>query len=90
LGASRAKNTALQALYFRVKRHRGHKKSVVAVAHQILRIGYHIMQRETVYQELGADYFDQRHRERTVRRHIRQLEQLGYRVTLAEPVEQLG
>jgi transposase len=90
LGASRTKNTALQALYFRVKRHRGHKKSVVAVAHQILRIGYHIMQRETVYQELGADYFDQRHRERTVRRHIRQLEQLGYRVTLAEPVEQLG
>ena len=64
LAASRANRTALQARYQRVKRHGGHKKAVVAVAHQILEIAYHIMRDGTTYQELGADYFDRRHRER--------------------------
>jgi transposase len=85
LAASRAKHTALQALYFRIKRHRGHKKAVVAVAHQVLQICYHVMQQGTDYQELGPDYFDRRHRDRTVQRHLRQLEQLGYQVMLVEP-----
>ena len=40
---SRANRTALQARYLRVKRHRGHKKAVVAVGHQILEIAYYIM-----------------------------------------------
>ena len=37
---------------------------------------------ETVYREDGPDYFDRRSRDRVVRRHLRHLEQLGYRVTL--------
>lgn len=82
--AARAKQTALQARYFRVKRHRGHKKAVVAVGHQILEIAYFIMRDGVTYQELGADYFDRRNRERTMRRHVRHLESLGYRVTLEE------
>ena len=83
LAASRAKATALQARYQRVKRHQGHKKAVVAVGHQILEIAYHMMRNGTTYQELGADYFDRR-QERAIRRHVRQLEALGYRVTLDE------
>lgn len=85
LAASRANRTALQALYFRVKSHRGHKKAIVAVAHQLLRISYHVMADDTPYQELGPDYFDHRHRERAIRRHIRSLEQLGDQVLLTEP-----
>ncbi len=34
------------------------------------------------YQELGADYFDRRHAQRAVQRHVRQLEALGYQVTI--------
>ena len=40
------------------------------------------MQGEVTYEELGADYFDRRHAERAVRRHVRQLEALGFRVTI--------
>jgi len=29
-----------------------------------------------------ADYFDRRHSERAVRRHVRQLEALGFHVTI--------
>jgi transposase len=75
----------LQARYYRVKRHRGHKKAVVAVAPQILEIAYYIMRDGVTYHELGADYFDRRHKERAVRRHVRQLEALGSRVTVEAP-----
>ena len=74
--------TALQARYRRVKRHRGHKKAIVAVGHQMLEIAYYIMRDEVTYQELGADYFLRRDAERATRRHVRQLEALGYHVTI--------
>jgi transposase len=82
LASTRAKGTALQARYVRVKRHRGHKKAIVAVGHQMLEIAYYILRDGVTYQELGADYFARRDRDRTVRRSVRQLEALGYRVTL--------
>jgi transposase len=84
LAASRATRTALQARYQRVKRHRGHKKAVVATGHQLLVIAHHILAKGMTYQELGGDYLDTRHRERAIRRHVKRLEQLGYRVTLQE------
>lgn len=79
---TRAKGTALQARYYRVKRHRGHKKAIIACGHQILEIAYYILRDGVTYAELGADYFDRRDRERTTKRHVRQLEALGFKVTL--------
>jgi hypothetical protein len=43
------------------------------------------MRDDTTYTELGAAYFDRRNQERTKLRCLRQLEALGYRVTLADP-----
>jgi transposase len=82
LGAMRKNGSALQAQYHRIKRHRGHKKAVVAVGHQILEIAYYIMRDGVTYHELGADYFDRRHTERAVRRHVKQLEALGFHVSI--------
>jgi hypothetical protein len=42
-GASRVKNSALQARFRRVLRHRGPKKAVAAVAHALLRATYHVL-----------------------------------------------
>ena len=81
--AARAKDTALQALYARVKSHRGHKKAVVAVGHQILEIAYYVMRDGATYQELGPGYFDQRRKERVIKRHLKQLEALGVTVTIS-------
>jgi transposase len=85
LAASRAAGTALQARYQHVKTHRGHKKAVVAAGHHLLVIAYHVLAKDMTYQELGADYFDRLYRDRAIRRRIKQLEQLGYKVTLEEP-----
>jgi transposase len=82
LAATRKNGSALQVRYHRVKRHRGHKKAVVALGHQILEIAFYVMRDGVTYQELGADYFDKRHAERAVRRHVRQLEALGFHVTI--------
>jgi hypothetical protein len=60
----------------------GKKKAAVAVGHSILRIVYYLLQRDTTYQELGASYFDERHRDRVERRLVHRLEKLGFEVTL--------
>lgn len=82
LASTRARGTALQARYYRIKRHRGHKKAIVAVGHQILEIAYYLMRDDVTYAELGPDYLARRDRDRTTRRHVKQLEALGYVVTL--------
>jgi transposase len=84
-GAARAKATALHARYLRVRRNRGHKKAILAVGHQILEIAYFVMRDGCTYRELGAAYFEHRHRERTKFRCLRQLQELGYNVTLVDP-----
>jgi len=82
LGATRTKNSAVAARYRRIMRRRGHKKAIVAVAHSLLVTAYHVLARQTTYQELGADYYDRRHTERVTRRAIQALEEQGYHVTL--------
>jgi transposase len=82
LGAIRHGRGALAARYRRIMRHRGHKKAVIAVAHAILVVVYHLLSRHTTYHELGDDYYDRRHAERAMRRAVQALERQGYRVTL--------
>jgi transposase len=77
----------LGAQYRRLARRRGRKKALVAVAHSILVIAYHILKEGTTYRDLGHDYFDQRDTARLQRRLIARLEALGLRVTV-EPLAQ--
>jgi transposase len=81
--AARTKDSALSARHRRIMRHRGYNRAVFAVGHEILIIAYHLIARGTTYRELGSDYFDRRHTERTIRRCVRTLGQLGHSVTLS-------
>jgi transposase len=81
--AARTKNTYLRAQYVQIKRRRGHRKAIVAVAHSILIAAYHILKDELPYQDLGGDYFARRaDPEHITKRLIAQLERLGHNVTL--------
>ena len=55
-----------------------------AVGRSILVIVWHLLSDENAhFQDLGADYYDQRRGPETIKRsHVRQLEALGYKVTL--------
>jgi transposase len=83
--AARTKGTYLSALYQRLARRRGRKRAIVAVAHAMVVSAFHMLSRNEPYQELGADYFDQRQRHQLVDRLARRLEHLGYQVQL-EPL----
>lgn len=54
----------------------------MAVAHSILVIAYHLIQRQEDYRELGGDYFDKRRPETTAKHLIKRLEALGYLVAV--------
>lgn len=80
--AAHMKNTYLAAQYHRLAGRRGQKKAIVAVAHSILVIAYHIIKRKEPYRDLGGDYFDKRRPEATAKRLMKRLEQLGFQVTV--------
>jgi transposase len=77
-------NTFLGERYRRIARRRGTKKAIVAVGRSILVIVWHLLADPTVrFHDLGAGFYDTRiNAERTKRNHVRQLEALGYKVTL--------
>jgi transposase len=77
-------NTFLGERYRRIARRRGAKRAIVAVGRSILVIVWHLLSDPTVrYRDLGPGFYDTRiNAERTKRNHIRQLEALGYKVTL--------
>jgi len=76
------KDNDLSAFYHRRARRHGKPKAIMALSHKVLVIIYHILRTKKPYADLGAEYFDQRDRERIERHHIHRLEQLGYTVTL--------
>ena len=83
--AAGAKGTYFAAQYARLRGRRGAARATVAVGHSILTAAYHILERREPFRELGADYFRRRHsREQQTRRLVRQIEALGYQVTVVE------
>jgi transposase len=82
-GAIRNKQSALAAQYRRIAARRGDKRAIIAVAHSILVIAYHVITRQEPYRELGADYLDRGNPDAKAKRLIRQMEQLGFTVTVA-------
>lgn len=84
--AGQRKDHYLGAQYRRLAARRGKQRAAIAVAHSILVIVYHMLQRGTEYVELGGDYFDKRNQQQVEQRLVKRLEQLGYKVTLQPAV----
>ncbi len=80
--AGRSKTTYLGAQFRRIAARRGKRRAVIAVAHTILVIAYHVLTRKEAYSDLGATYFDELDRQAVERRLVRRLERLGYQVEL--------
>ena len=80
--ASHTKDTFLSAQYHRLAPRRGKKRALVAVAHSILVICFHLIDRKQDYHELGADHADRQKPEATVRRLVSRLTRLGFEVYL--------
>jgi len=77
-------DTFLGERYRRIARRRGAKKAIVAVGRSILIIIWHLLSDpDARFHDLGPGFYDTRiDAERRKRNHVRQLEALGYKVTL--------
>lgn len=77
-------NTFLGERYRRIVKRRGKLKALVAVARSILVIIWHLLADPTArFRDLGSDYHTNRiDKDRKARNHIRQLQALGFTVTL--------
>lgn len=80
--AVRTKNTYLAAQYRRLAPRRGRKRALVALAHTILTIIYHMLKRKEPYHDLGGNYFDEHDRQAVEKRLVGRLRKLGYEVAL--------
>jgi len=83
--AARTRHSSLGAQYRRLAARRGAQRAILAVAHAMLVIAYHVIARREPYRELGADYFDRQQPAATANRLARRLRRLGYTVTFAMP-----
>jgi transposase len=83
-GATMKKNCYLSSQYFRLVKRLGRKKALVAVAHSLLVIIYHVLQSDQTYTELGGDYFDRHHVEQQRDYYLRRLQMLGLKITVEE------
>ena len=82
--AARTKGSYFQSLYHRLRSRRGAKKAIGAVAASLLTTIYHMLKNGTLYEDLGANYFDQKSKERQAMRLINRLHTLGYQVHIEQ------
>ncbi len=82
MNAARNKDSYLGAGYRRLAARRGKGKALVATQHSILASIWHMAQTGALYEDLGPDHYTHLQPLQTKRRAIRQLQELGYTVTL--------
>jgi hypothetical protein len=89
-----------RAQFHRIKARRGGKKAIGAAAASLLPTIYHMLKDGALYQDLGANHFDKRHKTASTRHLVQRRQNLGFAVQLtpepppnrsrcAGPVEQL-
>jgi len=82
--AGHKKDCYLSAMYHRLAGKRGKKRALIAVARTILQSCYHMIQRGTRYQDLGANYYEMRNPEGLAKHLVKRIEKLGFAVTIAK------
>jgi hypothetical protein len=71
-------------MYRRIAARRGKNVACVAVARTILEICYHMIKDNTRFEELGPDYFDEQNRIAIMKRSVKRLESLGFKISIED------
>ena len=81
--AARSKGTYLASHHWQIRGRRGEAKAIGATRHDILVAYYHIVRDRVPHRELGPDWLARRYSpEHRARRLLRQLEALGFNVSV--------
>lgn len=79
--STRTKGTYLRSKYDSLVGRRGKKRALVAVGHKIIIAAYFILQNKESYKELGGSFLDKKNKDKQIKRHLRQLRDLGVDVS---------
>jgi hypothetical protein len=77
---SGVKDSYFHAQYHRLRSRRGPKKAIGAVASSLLTTAYHMLKSGTLYQDLGANHFNHRAKDKQALHLIHRLKNLGFNV----------
>ena len=72
--------SALGAFYRRMKARLGPAKAITATAHKIARIIYSMLKSQTEYNDPGANYYEEKYKERAIKNLKRKASQLGLQI----------
>ena len=78
--AVRTKNSYYQAKYYSLKARRGAKRAIVAIAHRLAKVIFHIIKYGENFQDLGPDYLVQLNVAGTLARIQKMAEKIGCKV----------
>jgi transposase len=84
--STRKKDCYLASQFRRLSTRRGMKRAIIAVAHSMLIIGYHMLKTKQAYQELCGNYLDRIQKESLQRYHVKKLQNLGFTVSIEPSV----
>ena len=76
--ATRNKSSYFYAQFMRISAHRGKKRAYIAVAHSMLVAIYHILKDGVVFEDLGANYYNQFNKDRKINAYLKKLKALGW------------
>ncbi len=89
LNQAKSKNTYFSAKYRRLASTRGPMKAIVAIEHAMITAAWNMLTNAEFYRDPGADYYTRQDPAKTRARAVRQLEALGYQVSI-QPVRHAG
>jgi len=78
--AARTKRTYLRSKYDSLIVRRGKKRALIAVGHKILIAAYFILKNKTAYKELGAEFLQNKQKDKQINRYIKKLKEFGIEV----------
>ncbi len=84
--ASRTKNTYLRSKYESLVGRRGKKRALIAVGHKILVATYFILKDKVEYKELGAEFLQEKKKDKQIIRYTNLLKELGVEVEIKRQV----
>jgi len=75
---SRSSDSAFGAFYRRMRARLGPKQAIVATAHKIARVFYHMLKYRTPFQDMGGEEYERRAREREIANLRKRAAKLGF------------
>jgi transposase len=82
--------SALGAFFRRMRARLGAPKAITATAHKIARLFYTMIRYRKDYEDTGATYYEEQHRNRIIRSMQRKAQQMGFSMVPLPPTTQAG